>query len=140
MALRYRQPCFSLPTSQPSSHPGYNPAPHFSSLGWHLLPQKHPSWAGLQLPTVLPCLAVGPPTHLSPSLALAHSSSQGGAWCLVPSLSLVPLAARSWLALWDRPWLPDPDGVMGSSCCYWCPGPQGATCSCCCLTPISFFP
>lgn len=107
MALRQRQPCFSLPTSQFSSHPDHSPAPHCSSLGWQLLPQKHPSWAGLQLPTVLPCLAMGPPTHCFPSPALAHSGSQGGARFLGMSLSLMPLAARSWLALWNRPWLPE---------------------------------
>ena len=52
--------CPCLASSRTSSHPAHSPGPHVSLQGIQPLPQHHHTGARLQLPTALPCLAMGP--------------------------------------------------------------------------------
>lgn len=78
--------------------------------GTHISPHRGCSRARLQLPTALPCLAMGPtdpsPTVCPfPSLVLAWPCSHGDAWCLGLGLPWCLLLPCSW---WDRRWLLGP--------------------------------
>lgn len=87
--------------------------PMSAPWGCQLLPQWYCSRADLQLPTALPCLAMGPaetgpPVGPHSSPASSCPCLQAGAQCMGLGLSRCPSAVLLLAGEMDRPWMPGP--------------------------------
>lgn len=114
------QTCLSLPTPEVSPQHAHSPGPNFTSWGHQPLPQQYHSRAHLQIPTVLPSLAMGhaeagPPTGPCPrpvsSIPVPREVPGTWGWdCpTVPPCALLPAGEIGW----SLPARPCPAGPQG---------------------------